>query len=239
MSDHDLNNHGLFDEQRDAPHYRGLPVIRRDIRIADECFTVMCLKDAADLLDLPDFADRFVEEDKAPYGMELWPASIALAEMVLSGEPGENRSAIELGCGLGLVSLAASRAAWNVTTTDYEEESLRFARLNARLSGVDNLTFAPLDWRDPPRNQKYELILAADVLYQLVDHAPILGCIETLLAPGGTALVADPHRGVADRFPDLARQRGFDVSTAEQSVSVDDEEKRIRIFTLASGASAS
>ncbi len=54
-------------------------------------------------------------------------------------------------------------------------------------------------------------MLAAVVLYQRVDHAPLLACIDALLEKDGLAIVADPNRGVADRFAEAAFARGIYV----------------------------
>jgi ribosomal protein L11 methylase PrmA len=175
------------------------------------------LKDAAELLDLPPFEKQFVEEDRLPYGLELWPASLMLAEAILCGERGDGRTALELGCGVGLVSIAATLAGWHVHATDHDPMALRFAQANAERNGVTVREFGRLDWRNPPEGRRYDRIFGADILYQLIDHEPILSCIGRLLAPDGTAMLADPCRGVADRVPELARQKRFHVEQREAS----------------------
>ena len=90
-----------------------------------------------------------------------------------------------------------------------------------------------LDWHDPPTGRLYEAIFAADVLYQLVDHEPILRCLDRLLAPGGAAIIADPHRGVADRFESLACDRGWNVVATSASMKKNDgTTARGRLFHL-------
>jgi predicted nicotinamide N-methyase len=181
------------------------------VTVAGQTFDIACLDDAADLLDEPDYAKRFLEEDRAPYGLELWPAAIMLAEYILQHESNDGGRAIEIGCGLALVSMAAARAGWIVTATDNEPTSLRFARYNAGLNGAPIEAFEPLDWRHPPAGRRFDRVYAADVLYQLVDHEPVLHCLRALLAPDGLALVADPNRSVADRFAAMAEPHGFTV----------------------------
>lgn len=203
----------LFDWIDGVPYFRGLRVERYTLRLNGRSFKIVGLNDAADLLDHDDYAKRFLDEDVAPYGLELWPAARMLAEHVLAGEDGKGRSAVELGCGLGLVSIAAALKGWQVVTTDNEPTSLRFAQHNAELNHVDIAGFETLDWHQPPPNRRFHRVFAADVLYQLVDHQPVLTCVQTLLAPNGLALIADPNRGVADRFAMLAEEHGFNVHT--------------------------
>ena len=211
-----------FETADGTPRYRGLPVELRSVHIAGRAFRIAGLEDAADLLDEPDFARRFVEEDRAPYGMELWPASITLAEHIMQGEDGAGRCAIELGCGLGLVSMAAALKGWSVTATDSEPTSLRFAEYNATVNHADIVAFELLDWHLPPAGRTAERIFGADLLYQLVDHVPILECVRQLLSDDGVALIADPGRGVADRFASLAADRGFMVDTRRTSATIAD-----------------
>ena len=214
---------GLFDWIDGTAYFRGLPLERHSITLAGPggigqvTFDLVALKDAADLLDHHDFARRFLEQDMAPYGVEFWPASRMLADYILQGQPGANRQAIELGCGLGLVSIAAARAGWRVTATDHDPTSLRFARFNAKANNVSIAAFEVLDWRNPLTTRRYDNVFAADVLYQLTDHKPILSCVDTLLTDQGVALIADPNRRIADRFESTARDHGFNVSVISAS----------------------
>ena len=202
---------GLFEWRGKAAYYRGLPTERRVVQVGDRIYELYALEDAADLLDEPDFAAHFLEEDRAPYGLELWPAATMLAEYLQSGDPGAGRTAIELGCGVGLVAMAATDAGWRVLATDHEPTSLRFARYNAEVNAAGVEAWELLDWNAPPEGRRFDLVLAADVLYQTIDHAPLLRCFERLLAPGGTVLVADPRRRLADGFAAKAEAAGFTV----------------------------
>ncbi len=66
---------GLFEGRPGDLRFRGLPVHEEAVVVAGRTFRLAGLRDAADLLDQPDYAKKFVEEDRAPYGMELWPAA--------------------------------------------------------------------------------------------------------------------------------------------------------------------
>ena len=222
-----------FDVVDGQPRFRGLEVVQLRVEVGGQPYELAALRDAADLLDQPDYAERFVHEDVAPYGMELWPAATMLAEHLLEQPPGAGRLAVELGCGLGLVSLVAAAHGWRVEATDYEETALRFARYNAERNGVPLAGVAHLDWRNPPRDRRFDLVLAADVLYQLVDHEPVLASIDALLAPAGVALIADPCRGVADRFAALAAEHGYDVTqTKRHAPGPGQRQVQGRIFQL-------
>lgn len=196
--------------------FRGLPVERHLLTIAGREIALAGVREPADLLDQPDFARRFLEEDRAPYGLELWPAACMLAVHLCRREP-PCPNAIELGCGLGLVSIRAALAGWRIVATDNEPASLSFARYNAALNDAPVAGFDALDWRDPPTDRRYDRIVAADVLYQLVDHEPILACLDAMMSDAGVAILSDPNRSVAEGFDARARARGFGVEVTTSS----------------------
>lgn len=216
-----------------SPTFHGLPIERRRLRFGPDDYEVLVLKDAADLLDIPEFGKRFIEGNVAPYGLELWPGAIMLADFVVRDEPGQGREAIEIGCGLGLLALVATRRGWKVSATDNDENALQFAACNAGLNRIDVHKFEVLDWNFPPPAPVFLRVYGADVLYQLEDHPQILECVRKLLAPGGSAYFADPFRGVADRFPGLAAKSGYNVEVLP-GLARTDETRQIkgRIFKL-------
>lgn len=203
----------LFEWRDGIPYFRGLRVQQSTITLHGHSFHISALHDAADLLDDPEFAQKFVDEDRAPYGMELWPGALMLSDFLLRDEPGGGREALEIGCGVALVSLAARLRGWRITASDYDAMALSFARYNAAASGMDIDRYAHLDWNRPPTDRRYERVFGADVLYQRIDHEPVLAATAVLLSPTGVALFADPNRGVADRIPEMAAERGFQVET--------------------------
>lgn len=206
-----MSQEPLFEYRDAVPYFRELRVHQRKLEIAGRSVSIVSLHDAAELLDHAEYARPFLERDIAPYGLELWPVAVMLAERILTGEPGEGRPALDLGCGIGLSAIAATLSGWRVLAGDHEPTSLRFARFNAEANGVKVDSFEHFDWHHPPADRRFARVFAADILYQRVDHLPILTCLSAVLETGGTALIADPNRGVADRFADLARQQDWDV----------------------------
>ena len=223
----------LFSWIDSVPYYRGLKVQQKTIHIADRVFHVVALKDAADLLDDEHFAKQLVEEDRAPYGMELWPAASMLAEHIVQGGRGAGRPALELGCGLGLVSIVAQTHGWSMVATDNEPESLRFVDYNAALNKITLGACVLLDWNAPTIDRRFERVFGADLLYDRANAIPILQCLRDLLAKDGVAILTEPNRGVADDFVSLARDQSFQVSVQATSVScLDRGTVEGRIFEL-------
>lgn len=202
-----------------AATFRGFPVEIRAVEVAGISLCIAAMQDATHLLDQPDCAKRFLDADMAPYGVELWPAAIMLAEYIaqLKTIP---RRALEIGCGLGLVSIVAARLGWPIIAGDHEPSALIFARHNAQLNNISSIDFTEFDWRQLLNGPQYDCILGADILYQLNNHAPIIRCLAGHLDPVGVALISDPNRGVADRFPDSASAAGFSVEVLPASTQM-------------------
>ena len=113
---------------------------------------------------------------------------------------------VELGCGLAVPSIAAARAGADVLATDSDPEALALVTENAQANGVQVQT-AAVDWAQPDdlvRRAPFDLVLAADVLYERAGVAQLLSLLPQL-AP--EAWLADPGRSVADAFLAEARRR--------------------------------
>jgi predicted nicotinamide N-methyase len=141
----------------------------------------------------------------APYWAVLWRSGVALARE-LDGGALRGRRVVELGCGLAVPSLTAARAGAEVLATDSSAEALELVARNARENGVRVETEA-VDWADPDdlvSRGPFDLVLAADVLYERASVAPLLSLLPRL-AP--EAWIADPGRPAAEAFLDQAAQR--------------------------------
>jgi ETFB lysine methyltransferase len=162
--------------------------------------------------DLISEAD-FVRDDRMPYWADLWPASTALAEHVLTLNPGRRRlRLLELGCGIGFVSVAAVMAGMEVLATDYYDDALEFARINvSRVTGVD-LATRMLDWRQlPPEVCDFDLVVASDVLYEERYPPLVAGAFAHTLADDGTGWLSDPGRVAAPLFLDECPRLGMTI----------------------------
>ncbi|MBC8042467.1 MAG: methyltransferase domain-containing protein [Rhizobacter sp.] len=176
-------------------------------------------------------ADEFREDEKMPYWAEVWASSIALARYAASALRLQGVRCLELGAGVGAVSVSLAAQGADVVATDYFEDALDFIRLNAETNLVPVET-RWLDWRGVTLPEKFEFIFAADVLYERRNHLPVLEAIEKLLAPHGTAFVADPQRAVAENFLVLARENNFSIETDLQEIIFNDMPQTVAIHGL-------
>ncbi|MGZ8647374.1 MAG: class I SAM-dependent methyltransferase [Solirubrobacteraceae bacterium] len=152
--------------------------------------------DAAGLID----EDEFARDEFLPYWAEPWPSGAALARAAEQlVRPGER--VVELGCGLGVASIAAALAGARVLATDWAADALAFTAENAALNGASVET-ALVRWSEPEAlldGAPWDWVLAADVLYEHRNVAPLLDLLPSL---GGRALLADPGRPAARTFVD-------------------------------------
>lgn len=154
---------------------------------------------------------RFDCDEFLPYWAERWPSGDALAAHV-STLTIAGRSVLELGCGLGLPSLAAAARGARVLATDWAPEATTLLAENARRNGLTVAT-AVLDWRDPGaflRRGPFDLVLAADVAYEQRHVEPVVALLHEL---GAETLIADPgRRHVAALLEHLA-EGGWQLDT--------------------------
>jgi predicted nicotinamide N-methyase len=154
--------------------------------------------------ELPDDGD--VEwAPLVPYWSVLWRSGVALARD-LSRRRLDGLRVVELGCGMGVPSLAASRSGAAVLATDESVEALELLACNASRNGLDVDT-EQVDWASPAEllaRAPFDLVLAADVLYERASVARLLALLPRLAA---RVLLADPGRPAAEAFLAEARRR--------------------------------
>lgn len=131
---------------------------------------------------------EFERDEFLPYWAELWPAATALAEALpeVAG-----LRIVELGCGLGVPSLVAAAKGADVTATDWAADAIELLRQNAKRNGlaVDAVVH---DWREP-FDARFDLALAADVLYERRNVEPLLERLRELAPMAMVGLAGRPY----------------------------------------------
>jgi predicted nicotinamide N-methyase len=176
----------------------------------------LTLMQPADAAELPD--DGPVEwAPLVPYSTVLWRSGMALARE-LDGVELRGRRVVELGCGLGVPSLVAARAGAEVLATDADDEALELVERNARENGL-SLETACVEWaaaEELVARGPFDLVLAADVLYERVSVAPLLSLLPRL---GGEVWLADPGRPTTSMFLEHERATAnWTIETLERGV---------------------
>jgi predicted nicotinamide N-methyase len=177
-----------------------------------QCQTILRPVETDQLLDLA-AADP---EQNLPYWAELWPSGIALAGAI-AAKPSRMRGqrVLELGCGLGVTAMAALAAGADLTVTDYAPDALALAAFNCQRQTGYVPAMAQVNWRSPDSAFArliaggFPVVLAADVLYETRDVAPLVALASRIVAPGGLLWLAEPGRRPAQAFLDAMRAAGW------------------------------
>jgi predicted nicotinamide N-methyase len=182
-----------------------------DATVDDHTFSILKPANSDDLIREEDF----VKDERLPYWADVWPSSIILAGKLLELE-GRGKGALELGCGVGLCTLAATSAGFDVLSTDYYEDALDVTRANV-FRNLGKLARTRLvDWRHLPLDLgTFDLVFASDVLYEQEYAALLPVILGSALAPGGIALFADPGRVAAPVFVEACAEHGLTIRKKE------------------------
>lgn len=186
-------------------------------------------------------------------GLQTWgSASVLSAKMAKSSAtffPDGPLRVLELGAGTGLVSLVArtilgARIDAHVVASDYHPSVLASLRSNITLNNLPSIEVLPLDWSQfsspspsPPPIPPFDVILAADVVYEPTHAALIHSCVNHLLAKTGTFHLVLPLRRTHDFETDAVSQ-AFPVSgNRDQLVSLlikemEHEEVTYRVYEI-------
>jgi predicted nicotinamide N-methyase len=153
--------------------------------------------------------EAFARDEFLPYWAELWPAATALAAALpeVAG-----LRVVELGCGLGLPSLVAAARGAEVTASDWAEDAVQLLRENASRNGLE-VRAEVRDWREP-WPERFDVVLAADVLYERRNVEPLLERLRELAPVAYVGLAGRPYEA------EFLGKAGSAVKIAERVVSL-------------------
>ena len=195
---------------------RRFDIIEHRINVQGRIFDLRHPRSADDLIS----DEEFNRDERLPYWAEVWPSAYVLAQRIAAEGRADSdrprRTLLELGCGCGLAAITAQVFGFETTAVDYYPEALEFVRLNARLNNVGVPATRMTDWRNYPSDLRdFDLVVAADVLYERDYCRLIAGAFRQSLRPSGLGLLTDPQRSKAQSFPEECRRAGLQVDEPE------------------------
>lgn len=188
----------------------GYETALEDIRAAGRTWTIRRLKDRSQFHD-PDgeAAAIGVHENVWPLFGQLWPSALQLADALvrydLSG------TVLELGCGLGVVSLSLADRGVDVIASDIHPLAGEFLADNAVRNEVRPVRYRQIDWaKQYPDLPAIDAFVASEVLYEDGMAPDIVAFIDHHAAPDVRVFVGDPGRsGRRNAFTRQMESAGF------------------------------
>jgi len=202
---------GLTGDELDAALSRRWTTATEEVTVGESTWALFKPANADHLISEADY----VLDERLPYWADLWPSSRILAATLLR-EQGAGRSLLEMGCGLGLATVASMQAGFDVTATDYYDDALHVTRGNAARNLQREPTVRLVNWREWPSDLgTFDVVIAADVLYEKEYASLVAECLVRALKPDGVALVADPGRLALPAFRERIEELGLRIESVE------------------------
>jgi 2-polyprenyl-6-hydroxyphenyl methylase/3-demethylubiquinone-9 3-methyltransferase len=108
-----------------------------------------------------------------------------------SFRPLEGKSALDVGCGAGLLAEPLARLGARVTAVDAAPGLIAAAELHARGQGLE------IDYRVAPIEElggEFDLVTSMEVIEHVADHESFLAALAARVAPGGLLILSTPNR---------------------------------------------
>lgn len=185
----------------------------RVVQVGRRCVELLEVAELETLVDR-DALLRGEAAPEPPYWAYLWTGARELAVHLETAVRCSGLRVLDLGCGLGLAGIVAALGGADVTFMDREIEALGFAAASADRNGCGRVAFCQADFACARLNHRFDLILAAEVLYDRKVFPRLIEFLTVHLAPAGAVLLADARRIDTRGFYDALRAAGYQLESS-------------------------
>lgn len=173
-------------------------------------------------LRTPRDLSRLSQTDLSPEALPLvgivWPSSWVLAQLV-AREQVAGKRILEVGCGMGLVSLLLKLRGADITSMDIHPVFGRLLESNCELNDAANIPFINASWSEAlTQPDAFDLIVASDILYEPRHIERLPSFLNAHAAENGEVLIVDPSRGQATSFEQAMTTLGFSCERFDPGV---------------------
>jgi len=123
-----------------------------------------------------------------------------------SRRPLEGKTALDVGCGAGLLAEPLARLGAKVTAIDAAPELIEVARDHAARQGLT------IDYRAAAVEEidgRFDLVTSLEVIEHVADPQAFIGALARRLAPGGLIILSTPNRTEWSKLLTITLAEGF------------------------------
>jgi predicted nicotinamide N-methyase len=196
-----------------------------EVVVKDRKFQILLPRSLAGFINTHDVFHEF------PLWAKIWRASWVLADYLAAMPVAAKREFLELGSGVGLVSIVAASFGHRITMSEYNHDALQFARANTHINDCPGLPVVELDWNRPQLPGRFDYIVASEVIYKKEDCRPLMNLLKAGLKPDGEVILAgEMRKSSMDFYKELANL--FIIKVQKKVLRSDDEEIGIYFFRM-------
>ena len=113
--------------------------------------------------------------------------------------PLAGKTALDVGCGAGLLCEPLARLGASVTGVDAAPENIGAAHAHAQATGL-TIDYQAGEFETVARGRTFDLVTSMEVIEHVTDPAAFVAGLATALAPGGLMILSTPNRTPLSRL---------------------------------------